>query len=192
MSVALRPLRAEDGPQVLAWRNAPEVSAHMYTDHQVTEDEHARWLAAAIAADDRRYWIILMDERPVGLANLVRIDRVNRRCEWAYYLGEAETRGRGVGACVEYMVLREVFGPMGLNKLACEVFTANEAVWMLHESFGFGREAHYRDHIWKGGRFHDVYGLALLATDWAEARAGVEARLRAKGHEPAGLVIRAA
>ena len=192
MSVALRPLRQDDSAQVRAWRNAPHVAAHMYTDHDVGEAEHAAWLTTALRADDRRYWIILQDERPVGLANLVRIDRVNRRCDWAYYLGETDTRGQGVGACVEYLVADEVFGPMRLNKLACEVFVANEAVWRLHESFGFVREAHYRDHIWKGARFHDVYGLALLAVDWAERRAEVEARLAARGHTPDTLIIRAA
>jgi len=190
MGVALRPLGHDDGVRVRSWRNAPHVAAYMYTDHQVGEAEHAAWLEVALKAKDRCYWIILLDERPVGLANLVGIDRVNRRCDWAYYLGETDTRGRGVGACVEYLVANQVFGPMGLNKLACEVFVANEAVWRLHESFGFIREAHYRDHIWKGGRFHDVYGLALLADDWAQRRAGVEARLAERGHALASLSIR--
>lgn len=194
MSVALRPLREEDSAQVLAWRNAPHVAAHMYTDHLVGADEHARWLAGVLAKlwpeGDRRYWIILLDERPVGLANLVRIDAVNRRCDWAFYLGETDTRGRGVGACVEYLVLREVFGPMALNKLCCEVLVENEAVWTLHEGFGFRREAHYRDHVWKDGRFHDVFGLAMLAADWAETRGGIEARLVAKGHDLAALAVR--
>ncbi len=192
MSVALRPLRQDDGERVRAWRNAPHVSTHMYTDHPVGEAEHAAWLETALAAQDRRYWIILDDERPVGLANLVKIDRANRRCDWAYYLGETDTRGRGVGACVEYLVAEEVFGPMRLNKLACEVFVANEAVWRLHESFGFVREAHYRDHIWKGGRYHDVYGLALLAVDWSERRTEVQDRLAARGHAPGDLAVRAA
>ena len=190
MTVALRPLRQEDGAQVLAWRNAPHVAAHMYSDHPVSNAEHAAWLPAALTAEDRRYWIILLDERAVGLANLVRIDRHNRRCDWAFYLGETETRGRGVGAAVEYLVLNEVFGSMGLNKLACEVFAANEAVWKLHERFGFVREAHYRDHIWKDGRFHDVYGLGLLAVDWAARRPEVEALLNRRG--TAGLEIRTA
>lgn len=192
MSVALRPLRLDDGDQVRAWRNAPHVASHMYTEHAVGEAEHAAWLGAAVQSSERRYWIILWDERPVGLANLTRIDRVNRRCEWAYYLGETDTRGQGVGACVEYLVAREVFGPMRLNKLACEVFVANESVWKLHESFGFLREAHYRDHVWKDGRFHDVYGLALMAIDWAERRPAVEARLAARGHAPDTLVVRLA
>jgi UDP-4-amino-4,6-dideoxy-N-acetyl-beta-L-altrosamine N-acetyltransferase len=164
----------------------------MYTDHLVTPDEHARWLASVLDAQDRRYWIILLDERPVGLANVVRIDRQSRRCEWAYYLADPETRGRGVGASVEYLVLREVFGPMRLNKLTCEVFIDNEAVWRLHESFGFTREAHFRDHVWKAGRFHDVYGLAILAADWVRVRGEVEARLRAKGNDPDTLMIRSA
>jgi UDP-4-amino-4,6-dideoxy-N-acetyl-beta-L-altrosamine N-acetyltransferase len=192
VSVVLRPLRTEDGPQVLAWRNAPTVAPFMYTDHVVTPDEHAQWLSMVLAAEDRRYWIILLDERPVGLANLARIDRRNGRCEWAYYLGDTETRGRGVGACVEYLVLSEVFGPMELGKLGCEVFTDNEAVWRLHESFGFTREAHYRDHVWKDARFHDVYALAILAADWAQVKGAVEARLRAKGNDPEALAIRAA
>ena len=192
MSIVLRPLRQEDGGQVLAWRNAPHVAAYMYTDHEVDEAEHAAWLSKVVAATDRRYWIILLKERPVGLVNLVGIDTVNRRCDWAYYLGETDTRGQGVGACVEYLVANEVFGPMHLNKLACEVFVANEAVWRLHESFGFVREAHYRDHIFKGGRFHDVYGLGLLAADWAQRVSGVEARLAQRGHAPDALSIRTA
>jgi UDP-4-amino-4,6-dideoxy-N-acetyl-beta-L-altrosamine N-acetyltransferase len=196
MSVALRPLREEDSAQVLAWRNAPHVAAHMYTDHLVGAEEHARWLAGVLATSwpegDRRYWIILLDERPVGLANLVRINAANRRCDWAFYLGQTDTRGRGVGGCVEYLVLREVFGSMRLNKLCCEVLVENEAVWTLHEGFGFRREAHYRDHVWKGGRFHDVYGLAMLASDWADARGGIETRLVAKGHDLAAMTVREA
>jgi len=164
----------------------------MYSDHVIGEAEHVRWAQAALTRADRRYWIILMDEHPVGLANLARIDIVNRRCDWAYYLGETETRGKGVGACVEYMVLREVFGPMGLNKLTCEVFAENESVVRLHESFGFAREANFREHVWKGGRFRNVWGMGMLAADWARARRGVEDRLRERGVDPAALEIRVA
>lgn len=192
MTVALRPLRADDAARVLGWRNSPEVAAHMYTDHEVAPDEHARWMASVIDADHRRDWIVEMNEQPVGLANVVRIDWANRRCEWAYYLGDPSTRGRGVGAAVEYLMLRHVFGPMALNKLSCEVFVENEAVWRLHESFGFVREAHYRDHVRKGGGFRDVYGLAMLAADWQRVRPGIEARLRGRGVDPGALIVRAA
>ncbi len=189
MSVQLRPLTSEDSAQVLRWRNSPEVAAHMYSDHAISDSEHDRWLEAALSAGDRAYWIILYDQAAIGLANIVRIDLAARRCEWAYYLGSADTRGKGIGAAVEYIVLDHVFGTRGLNKLWCEVFVENEAVWKLHESFGFQREAHLRQHIYKRGRFLDVYGLGLLAADWDRVRPSVEARLQARGHDLAQLKI---
>jgi UDP-4-amino-4,6-dideoxy-N-acetyl-beta-L-altrosamine N-acetyltransferase len=189
VTVELRPLTADDSERVLAWRNADHVAAFMYSDHLIGPDEHARWLKAALGAADRRYWIIEDEGKPVGFANLTAIDRVSRRCDWAYYLGDPATRGRGIGACVEYMVLNHVFGPLGLNKLWCEVFVDNEAVWRMHESFGFTREALFRDHVWKEGRFRDVIGLGILARDWASARPACEARLRERGRDPRSLAI---
>ena len=187
MSLRLRLLTPEDSAQVLAWRNSPPVSAYMYSDHQISQDEHDRWLTAALGAPDRRYWIIEAEDAPVGLANLARIDTAAQRCEWAYYLGEASTRGQGLGSWIEYIVLRHVFEARGLNKLWCEVLLENEGVWKLHESFGFVREALYRQHVFKGGRFQDVVGLGMLRGDWETARPAIEARLRDKGHDPDAL-----
>src|SRR4051812_43997408 len=101
--VRLRRVEAADSARLLRWRNSPEVSAYMYTDHQISPAEHDRWFEGALEAADRRYWIIEMDGGPVGLANLARIDPAARRCEWAYYLGEASTRGKGLGSRIEYI-----------------------------------------------------------------------------------------
>jgi UDP-4-amino-4,6-dideoxy-N-acetyl-beta-L-altrosamine N-acetyltransferase len=184
--VSLRPLEAPDSERLLRWRNSPEVAAYMYTDHQIRPDEHARWFSA-IAGDARRaYWIIEMDGDPVGLANLYDIDRSNGRCAWAYYLAEPQVRGKGVGSFVEYAMIEKVFGELGLHKLWCEVLASNEAVWKLHEGFGFRQEARLRDHVVKNGAREDVLGLGLLASDWAERRAGARERLVAKGYPLAG------
>ena len=189
MSVHLRPVETGDSDRLLDWRNREQVAAYMYTDHQISPEEHARWFAAATAAPDRRYWIIELDRQPVGLANLAGIDPARRRCEWAYYLAETSVRGRGVGAAVEFVMIDHVFGTLGLHKLWCEVLIENEAVWKLHLSFGFVREALYRDHVWKVGRFQDVVGLGLLAPDWAKARAGCAERLAQKGYNPSNLSL---
>ena len=189
MSVHLRPVETGDSDRLLDWRNREQVAAYMYTDHQISPDEHARWFAAAMAAPDRRYWIIELDREPVGLANLAGIDPARRRCEWAYYLAETSVRGRGVGAAVELVVIDHVFETLGLHKLWCEVLIENEAVWKLHLSFGFVREALYRDHVWKAGRFQDVVGLGLLADDWAKARPACAERLAQKGYDPSTLSL---
>jgi UDP-4-amino-4,6-dideoxy-N-acetyl-beta-L-altrosamine N-acetyltransferase len=187
VSVRLRLVEPTDSARLLAWRNSLEVAAYMYNDHQISQAEHDRWFESAMAAEDRRYWIIEADDEPVGLANLVRIDPEARRCEWAYYLGEPSARGKGLGARIEYLVLRYVFETRRLNKLWCEVLLENESVWKMHQSFGFVREALLREHVCKHGRFHDVVGLGMLHSEWQFARPAIEARLRAKGFEPGNL-----
>ena len=174
MSVRLRRLAREDGARVLAWRNDPAVAAYMYGDHEIGGAEHARWLDAALSLPDRCYWIVELDDAPVGLANLGRIDPGASRCDWAFYLADPAVRGRGVGAAVEYRVLRHVFETLELNKLWCEVLADNRAVVRLHERFGFTREALFRDHVRKGGVFRDVVGLGMLKREWPAAKTAAE------------------
>ncbi|MDB5469397.1 MAG: flmH [Caulobacter sp.] len=187
MAVTLRPLTAADGGTVLAWRNSEAVAPYMYSEHRITPQEHAAWLARALEGGERRFWIIELDGAGVGLANLVKIDAGNAKCEWAYYLADPATRGRGVGSVVEFLVLGFVFERLGLNRLWCEVLVENEAVWGLHERFGFVREALLRAHVRKAGVFRDVVGLGMLGADWPAARAAALARLGAKGVSEAEL-----
>ena len=181
--VKLRPLRPDDRDRLLAWRNSPEVAAYMYTDHQITPDEHARWFAGIEGDARRAYWIIEVDGAPVGLANLYDIDRANGRCAWAYYLADPATRGQGVGSYVEYWMLEYVFEGLKLAKLWCEVLASNAAVIRLHQKFGFSEEARFRRHVVKAGEPQDVVGLGLLAEEWAEARPRMREVLRASGFE---------
>ena len=179
--VELRALSDDDNERLFAWRNTPEVAAYMYTDHRISPEEHARWFAG-IAGDPRRaYWIIVVDGSPVGLANFYDIDRTHGRAAWAYYLADPGMRGKGVGGFVEYLMIEQAFGGLKLRKLWCEVLASNEAVWRLHQKFGFKEEARLRAHVLKGGEAQDVIGLGLLAEEWAESRAAMAERLRRMG-----------
>ena len=177
MKVTLRPLSTEDGPRVLAWRNSPEVAAHMYSDHEIAEDEHAAWLARALTRTDAHYWIIEAVHEPVGFASITLRDAGSARWELGHYIGEAAFRGRGVGAAVEYLILRHAFEVVGARKLWAEVLVDNERAWRLHEAFGYRREALLRAHVVKGGRPRDVVGMGVLKTDWGVARPIAEAGL---------------
>ena len=79
-------------------------------------------------------------------------------------------------------MIERVFGESGLDKLWCEVLAANEAVWKLHQSFGFEIEARLRRHVIKGGEPQEVLGLGLLKEDWSKVRATQRERLAAKGY----------
>ena len=173
--------------RIRAWRNLPEVARWMYSDHAISAEEHARWFARALSDPGGRYWIIQLDGAPVGLANLTGIQPEHGRSSWAYYLADPAVRGKGVGAFVEFLVIEHAFGELGLEKLWCEVLADNEPVWKLHESFGFRREALFRNHVKKQGRPVDVVGLGLLASDWAQVRPA-KSGLRVMVRRPKGSV----
>lgn len=179
--VELRPITLDDRELVRNWRNLPEVARFMYTDHMITEEEHARWFERVLADPSCRYWVIVWDGKEVGVANLTAIDHVNSRCYWAFYLADPAVRGRGIGTYVEYALLRTVFEELSLGKLCCEVLATNPNVVALHKSCGFQQEGLFRRHVTKGGVPLDVVCLAMLKEEWERARPQLEERLRAKG-----------
>lgn len=177
LRVNLRAIVEEDRDRLRSWRNEPDVRRWMYTDHEIAQSEHAAWFTRLLAEPRPRHWIIEAETVPMGLVNLYDLDAVNGRGSWAYYIGEQSGRGRGLGAAVEYLAIERAFGEFALHKLWCEVLADNDAVVRLHESFGFTREALFRDHVVKYGRHTDVVGMGLLAREWADRREDSLARL---------------
>ena len=153
----------------------------MYREAPISLEIHQEWMSKALSDPLRYYWIILVDDTPFGLANLYDISEEDQACSWAFYLGDPETRGRGLGSAVEYLVLREVFEERGFNRLACEVLARNKAVVTLHEAVGFQREGQQRQRIKKPDGYQDVVLLSLLASEWPDAKARLRTRLHTKG-----------
>ena len=186
--VALRPLEPADSERLYAWRNSPEVAAFMYSDHAIAPEEHARWFASIAGDPKRDYRMIVVDGAPSGLANFYDIDRAQGRAAWAFYLADPGVRGKGVGGFIEFLMIERAFGEpesggLGLRKLWCEVLITNEAVWKLHQKFGFRQEALYRAHVIKGGKPVDVMGLGLLAEEWPAVRPAMAERMKRLGYE---------
>jgi UDP-4-amino-4,6-dideoxy-N-acetyl-beta-L-altrosamine N-acetyltransferase len=177
MSITLRPIDATDKDRILSWRNAPHVAEYMYTNHEISQDEHNRWFARALVREDSRYWIIELDGKGIGLASIYGIDSLHQRCSWAFYLGDQDALGRGVGAFVEYWVLRYVFEVLQLHKLCCEVIESNLKIWQMHLRFGFVREGLLRQHIRRGDTFLDVVVLSILRSEWDVQKPLIEAKL---------------
>ena len=179
---SLRPLTPDDRDRLFVWRNQDEVRRYMYTDALIPRERHDAWFDSLSTNETRRYFIIEWDEEPVGLANFVDIDRHAQKAAWAFYLAEPAARGKGLGAWVEYQMIEHAFGNLSLEKLWCEVLESNAAVWKLHLSFGFQKEAHLRRHVVKSDGPHDVIGLGLLRADWAAVREDCRTRLLKHGY----------
>lgn len=179
--ISLRAVNEQDKGQIRQWRNRRQVASFMYTDHEISEEEHAAWFARIQNDPTCRYWVIVCDSRDVGVANISHLDRQNERCDWAFYIAEEGVRGRGVGSFVEYAVLSHVFDHLQLHKLCCQVLAFNQSVIEMHRKYGFQVEGILRSHILKEGQFVDVYYLGILRQEWEKEKPRLEAELRQKG-----------
>lgn len=179
--IELRDVQPEDKEMIREWRNKPEVAKYMYTDHEITPEEHDRWFERISDDPSCRYWVIVCDQVDVGLVSIYGVDPKNRRGFWAFYVADPSARGKGVGSFVEYSILEHVFERLGLNKLCCEVLGFNERVVNMHERFGFQQEGLFREHIIKGEEAYDVVRLGILRAEWRAKKPEIRNRLSESG-----------
>lgn len=171
MTGRLRPATPDECDLVRMWRNAPGVRAMMYSTHEISAEEHARWWAG-LDGDETRRLLMFEDAGAVrGVVVFSRIDMAARSADWAFYA--APDAPKGVGSRMEAAALDHAFGEIGLAQLSCEVLMINPRVIALHERFGFepSPDRPARD---------DAVRLALSAARWAELRARLLADLPAR------------
>ena len=91
----LRPLTEDDVPMLFAWRNHPDVRRFMYTQHEISVQEHSDYFARALRDTTRAYYLGLDDEEPVGVVSLRDIDRDHGTASWGFYVRPRGPRGTG-------------------------------------------------------------------------------------------------
>jgi UDP-4-amino-4,6-dideoxy-N-acetyl-beta-L-altrosamine N-acetyltransferase len=147
---------------VLTWRNHPDVRRFMYTTHEISFDEHARWFKAA-SADSSRHLLLL---ELAGLA----LGYVNFRCDgaggavWGFYLAPDAPKGRG--RLLGDAATRHAFEALGLQTLRGEVLPANVASRQFHLLLGFLPETAPQGENDSLADAPDVLRFVLTRSDW--------------------------
>ena len=161
-----------------AWRNAPAVRANMYTQHEISHEEHLAWWVKTKNRADQKYFMYEMAGAPIGIAAFTRIEIQSQNSAWAFYA--SPTAPRGTGSKMEFLMLEHAFGTLQLHKLYCEVLAFNTPVIKLHQKFGFKVEGVFRDQHKVGDNFVDTYRLGILAAEWQEQRQAMHEKLTAQ------------
>lgn len=162
----VRPMNEGDIDQVLAWRNHPEVRRYMYTQHEISREEHARWFAQASQDSERHLLVFEIDTTPLGFINIHRIAS-GGIADWGFYA--APDAPNGTGRALGQAALRYAFEAAGLHKLCGQALTFNERSIRLHLSLGFQREGVLRQQHFDGQQYRDVVCFGLLASEWYQA-----------------------
>ncbi|KAA0690873.1 UDP-4-amino-4,6-dideoxy-N-acetyl-beta-L-altrosamine N-acetyltransferase [Halopseudomonas laoshanensis] len=152
-----------DLEQVLKWRNHAEVRRYMYTQHEITMNEHVSWFDHASKQLDRHLLIFEREGLPLGFINIHEI-AVGGIAEWGFYAAPDAPKGSGqlLGRCV----LTHAFSELGLHKVCGQALAFNERSIKFHLGIGFEQEGTLRDQFFDGQKYHAVMCFGLLAADW--------------------------
>ena len=167
-------LQEADLALVMEWRMRSDITKFMNTDPCLTIEGQRSWFRALQQDDSQIHWIILMEDIPIGVINLMDIDHVNRRCSWGYYIAAREKRSLKLALYLEWSLYDYVFDVLGLHKLCNETFVANQPVIRLHQLCGSKQDGIMRQHIYKAGQFYDVAVGSILKEEWAEKKKSIK------------------
>jgi UDP-4-amino-4,6-dideoxy-N-acetyl-beta-L-altrosamine N-acetyltransferase len=159
----VRPMVLADLPNVLAWRNHPDVRRYMYTQHEIAEDEHRQWFERAVQ-DLGRHLLVFEDAGEArGFVNLHRLS-AGSVADWGFYL--APYAPKGTGQSLGRAALNYAFTEIGLHKVCGQALAYNERSIRFHRRLGFSQEGVLRDQHFDGQYYYDVVYFGLIATEW--------------------------
>ncbi|MDR0964717.1 MAG: UDP-4-amino-4,6-dideoxy-N-acetyl-beta-L-altrosamine N-acetyltransferase [Clostridium sp.] len=160
--------------QLMDWRMRPDITQYMYTDPHLTLEGQKKWLEKITQDLTRKDFVISVNQTPAGYLNITDIDKVNKRCNWGWFIGDESVKSLQLAVRLEWNLCDYVFYTLGMNKLCNETFVENRFVVHLHKLCGCTQEGILRQHICKNGVYYDVSVGSILAKEWAQKRSACQ------------------
>jgi len=157
----------KDLVQVLRWRNHADVRRFMYTQHEITIDEHESWFEQTSKDRTRHLLIFEVNGESAGFVNFNQHGLIHV-ADWGFYLAPSEPNG--TGCQLGLAALDYAFGKLNLHKVCGEALVFNERSIRFHMKLGFKQEGILREQHFEGENYHNVMCFGLLDHEWKKIR----------------------
>lgn len=157
-------------PQYLNWLSDTEVTRYMGINFPPSLAQEQEWFERMSKSNDHVVWAVLLGDKHIGSTGLHGISWQNRRAITGNLIGDKTEWGKGYGSEAVALRTRYAFQELGLEKLETEVFVENVASRRCLEKAGYRHYGVQRRHIFRGGRWHDMWLADLLRDEWLAAQ----------------------
>lgn len=174
MTIYLRPIKLEDGANIVKWRNSPKVSSHCFDKKTLTLQDNEHFFNKYIRTGKYVQFIVERIEEQYGAASypiatvyLKDIDMVNRRCELCIFTSDDEEWNTESQSVAIKELLEKAFTEYAVHKIYTYVFAANQDEVLLMSRSGFSEEALLRkEAIDNKNEYVDVYRMSIFKEDY--------------------------
>lgn len=155
--VYLRLMEEQDVPFKVKWINDPDIHKTLNCDYPISVTGTTQWLRRVREDDSRRDFIICLidQDRPIGYAGLLEIDRRNRKAEAYIGLGERDCWGKGYARETLELLKTNAVRELGLHRIYLYTWILNTRMIALAEICGFQIEGTLRADIFTHEEFRD-------------------------------------
>lgn len=168
--ITLRDADGSDRDRLFAWRNLPDVRRWMYTDHEITREEHDAWFDAMLRDTTKKYWIIQSDGAPIGSVNLVGLTQNGSSCAFGIYLGVPQIRGSGAAQIALEKAIEYAFLIANIDRISADALVDNGAAIGLYRKVGMTEDGCAKQSF----ESKDAVHFRLDRTTWERSRISQE------------------
>jgi UDP-2,4-diacetamido-2,4,6-trideoxy-beta-L-altropyranose hydrolase len=130
--IAFTELNDTEKEMILTWRNHPDIRIWMLNSHEISLDDHLRFIESLKNRADKRYFLVRQGNDYLGVVDLTDITTTS--AEIGIY---ANPDMRSVGTLLMDALIRYAFNTLKLTKLIANVFSNNEKAKRLYQKFDF-------------------------------------------------------
>lgn len=168
--VSLGPIKRAGLSEICKWKNDSSLARQILA-HPIpcAETEMEGWFQKNQADKNQVLFGIYRNNKSqqiVGIARLMFIDWVSRTAELGIYLGDNQSRGKGLGSDALRLLLEFGFGGINLQRIWLKVSESNTVAIRYYEANGFKKEGVLRRHFWVGSKFENVVIMGILKEEF--------------------------
>ena len=157
--ITLTPLEHKDIEMVRAWRNSDEIRRYALNQEQITQEQQEAWFASLAKKEDE-YFVIRVEEKPVGL---IWFNKRDESIETGFYLYDASRQNSLTPYKIVTLFHDYLFNSKGFKMLTCKIQHDNQRAVRFNLSLGY-----------KESTSHDEYkSYALSYEDYKRADAKI-------------------
>lgn len=147
------------------WRNKPFVKEKMYTQHNITKEEHHCFIEKLKADSNRGLFVFFLDEEPFGVYQYDKHPNGNYMTG-GNYLIDQDFQDNGYGVIQIYFMMEIIFSVIGCNKNYGEILDTNKRMIAMDKRIGAKLEGILRQQVLVNGEYHDIHCYGILREEW--------------------------
>ena len=167
--IRLLPMTSEMMAMYPTWFADSEVTRYMGIVGVPSAKKEQEWFDRMAESEKDFVWAIMLGDKHIGSTGIHQIDWRNLRAVTGNMIGDKSEWGKGFGSEAVRLRTKYAFTQTTLEKLETEAFMDNIGSRRCLEKSGYRQYGVSRRHIFRDGKWHDMWLADVLREEWLAA-----------------------